>query len=183
MQECETPDVSPSADNTPSPVSLDVLMVLIARRLSLAVEVAAAKFVSGQQIDDPIREEAILDWVASSSIRGVGPEARAAFFRDQITANKTIQHGLHAYWREHAMDLPVSCQGSTEGLRRKLDTVNRHMLLLLPHIPHLSQEQMSALDDLLDRRLGSQEQLQQIAGARRTAGRIALRSLGEQEGP
>jgi chorismate mutase len=42
----------------------DTLIELIVQRLTLAEDVAAGKFVGGQPIDDPIREQRILDSVA-----------------------------------------------------------------------------------------------------------------------
>jgi chorismate mutase-like protein len=172
-------DVSPWTEGISARVSLDALIVLIAKRLLLGVDVAAAKFVTGGQIEDPIREGEILDWVSNKTPDGFGYEARMAFFRDQITANKAIQRGLHDHWRDNPADIPTRWHGATEKVRPRLDAVNRHMLVLLPYIPHLSQEQLSAAGDLLDLTLSSSPHLRQFGDIRRTAGRTALRSLGD----
>jgi chorismate mutase len=180
MRASESAEVSPWAESASTRVPPDALIVLIAKRLLLGVNVAVAKFVSGRQIDDPVREKEILDWVANRPLSGgVGPEARVAFFRDQIAANKVLQRGLHDHWRENPADLPTRWHDVTEDIRPRLDLVNRHMLLLLPSIPHLSREQLIAGDNLLDLKLSSSPPLRQLGDVRRTVARTALRSLGE----
>jgi chorismate mutase len=178
MRASETARALPWAEIASAGVSLDALIVLIAKRLSLGVDVAAAKFARGGQIDDPVREEEILDWVANKPPGGVGPEARVAFFRDQIVANKVIQRGLHDHWRENPADFPARWRGVTEEIRPRLDLVSRHMLLLLPSIPRLSREQLTAAEDLLGLKLSSSPPLRQLGDVRRTAACAALRSLG-----
>ncbi len=76
--------------------ALGPLVVLAAKRLVLGVDVAAAKFAAARPIDDPAREQEILAWVEwrlnSAEAR---PETGIQFFREQISANKVIQRGLH----------------------------------------------------------------------------------------
>jgi hypothetical protein len=55
MRECGSADAWRWAKSSPAGIAL------IAERLCLAVDVAAVKFASGNQIDDLVREEEILD--------------------------------------------------------------------------------------------------------------------------
>jgi chorismate mutase-like protein len=159
-------------------VALDALVVLIARRLVLGADVAAAKFAGGGQIDDPARETEILDWVATRlPSGGVGPDTGVAFFRDQIVANKIIQHGPHRHWRESPADLPVGGRRLTDEIRPQFDVINRHMLLLLPSAPCLSHGQLTTVGELLGLKLSAHLPLRQLGGIRRAAVRIAVRSL------
>ncbi len=82
----------------PAPASassgLRTLTDLAARRVEIAVKVAAAKFGTPSPIDDPVREQRILDSVAAkASAVGLDPDAAVRFFRDQIEANKVVQRG------------------------------------------------------------------------------------------
>lgn len=169
---------SPWAGSISAGASMGALIALIAKRLSLGIDVAAAKFVGGEQVDDPVREEEILVWVANRPPGGgVGSAARVDFFSDQIAANKVIQRGLHEHWRQDPAGFPRS-RCVTAEIRPRLDIVNRHMLLLLPRIPRLSPEQLSTAADTLYLSISSRSSLRPLDGVCRTAVHTALRSLG-----
>jgi chorismate mutase-like protein len=154
------------------------LVVLIAKRLELGADVAAAKFTGAGQIDDPVREGEILNWVANElSGCNAWREAGVAFFRDQIMANKVIQRGLHNRWRGNPAAFPVRSRRLTAEIRPQLDVINTEMLSLLPSVPHLSCEQLTTADDLIDRKLSASSSLRDFRDIRRAAAHIALRSL------
>jgi len=73
----ESAEVSQWAESASAGVSPEALIALIDKRLSLGVNVAAAKFVSGGQIEDPARkkENAGLggEWTARRRRRARGP--------------------------------------------------------------------------------------------------------------
>ncbi|MFT4396207.1 gamma subclass chorismate mutase AroQ [Gordonia lacunae] len=72
----------------------------IAGRLALADTVAATKWASGAAIDDPAREQVVLDTVSQLALaRDLDPAYVRSVFRDQIEASKTVQRGLFARWR------------------------------------------------------------------------------------
>ncbi|MDH3043798.1 chorismate mutase [Gordonia alkanivorans] len=72
----------------------------IAGRLALADAVAASKWASGAAIDDPAREQVVLDAVSQLALdRDLDPGYVRGVFRDQIEASKTVQRGLFAQWR------------------------------------------------------------------------------------
>jgi hypothetical protein len=134
-------------------------------------------------IDDPVWETEILDWVANRLPGGSADrDAGVAFFRDQIVANKIIQHGPHRHWRESPADLPVGGRRLTGEIRPQFDVINRHIALLLPSAPCLSRGQLTTVHDLVDLKLSASLSLPQLGDSRRAAVRIAVRSLGQTPG-
>ena len=159
-------------------ISLDALIVVAARRLVLGVDVAAAKYLSGQGIDDQVREQEILKSMASGFKRAVPRHAPGMeFVRDQIEANKVIQRGLHRYWAEHPEEFPATRRDLTSELRPQFDVVNRHMLLLMIGLENVPPVGRSHIGALFDRELRTSTALRQLAELRRDAAGVALRSL------
>jgi chorismate mutase len=79
--------------------SLSGLTGAISDRLALADTVAASKWASGAAIDDPAREQVVLDSVSQLAVeRGLDPEYVRTVFRDQIEASKTVQRALFFVW-------------------------------------------------------------------------------------
>jgi chorismate mutase len=159
-------------------VELDALVELAARRLALAVDVAAAKFVSGKRVDDPAREQEILAW-AADGLGEVGPgrDARVAFFRDQIEANKIIQRGLLAHWGGRSQDFPGQPRSLTADVRPALDAVNKHMLLLVSGLKPAMPGQRVLARAMLARKLAATPALRDLSELRRQAADVALGSL------
>jgi chorismate mutase len=159
-------------------ISLDALVVVSARRLVLAVDVAAAKFLSERPIDDPVREKEILESMASKLERAKPrPVLGIDFVRDQIEANKVIQRGLHGYWAGHPEEFPAGPRDLTAELRPQFDIVNRHMLLLMIALDNVPPVRRSEIDALFDRELRTSTALRPLGELRRDAAGIALRSL------
>jgi chorismate mutase len=166
----------PSAAGVSDTVDLDTLVELAAKRLVLGVDVAAAKFVSGQRVDDVAREREILDW-AAARLGEVGHDDRVAFFRDQIEASKIIQRGLLAHWGSHPEDFPGRSRGLADDIRPALDAINRQMLLLVPRLKGTTPELRALLRAGLDRRLAATPALRELGEVRTEAADVALRSL------
>jgi chorismate mutase len=132
MSACESKQASAATGTVSDRVLLDVLVCIAARRLVLGVDVAAAKFLSGQRIGDQAREQEILESAAGRLKHDKPRHALGMeFFRDQIEANKVIQRGLHRYWDEHPEEFPGGHLHLTAELRPRLDITNRHMLGML----------------------------------------------------
>lgn len=157
-------------------MELGTIVELVARRLALAVDVAAVKFANGQQVDDPAREQQILDWVAAESGEG-GRDARVAFFRDQMAANKIIQRGLLAYWRVHPEDVRGRPRDLDGEIRSALDSINNRLLPLVPQLREAAPQRLVLAEAALDDRLAAAPALKGLDGPRREAARVALRSL------
>ena len=185
MSPCESAKTVFEAGGIADTKALGPLVVLAAKRLVLGVDVAAAKFASGRPIDDPAREQEILAWTErklNSAERrpGIGLQ----FFRDQISANKVIQRGLHTLWRKRPGFIPVSWRDLTTEVRPQLDVINRHMLLLLMSDPAVPPTRCGCglpehldLFEMFDATLRANPSLDQFGTLRQQAADIALRSL------
>ncbi|ANS65366.1 chorismate mutase [Streptomyces lincolnensis] len=108
---------------------LTPLTDLFAQRLLLADKVAAAKYGTDKPIDDPVREQQILDDVAARAVGlGLDPEAVKVVFRDQIEANKVVQRGLYARWDAHPAQRPTERPDLVKEVRPQLDRITTEVL-------------------------------------------------------
>ncbi|MER6991831.1 chorismate mutase [Saccharopolyspora hirsuta] len=113
------------------PGSLDPLLHSAAERVATSDQVAAAKWGTGQPIDDPAREEQVLDAVARKSVElGLDPAESKRIFRDQIEASKVVQRALHDYWAAHPEEQPTDRPDLGE-VRPIIDRLNNEILLEL----------------------------------------------------
>ncbi|WP_206505158.1 chorismate mutase [Streptomyces chrestomyceticus] len=104
--------------------ALRPLAALSARRLATADLVAAAKWGTGSPVDDPAREQQVLDAVARQATElGADPRWTARIFRDQIEANKTVQRGLHRRWAADPAQVPGERPDLGE-VRKEINRVN-----------------------------------------------------------
>ncbi|WEV24154.1 gamma subclass chorismate mutase AroQ [Streptomyces sp. 71268] len=104
--------------------ALRPLAELSARRLRTADLVAAAKWGTGQSIDDPERERQVLADVARQAGEvGGDPVATVAVFRDQIEANKVVQRALHRQWRAAPASAPTERPDLAE-VRAEISRIN-----------------------------------------------------------
>ena len=109
--------------------SLEPLTDLAAERILLGDKVAAAKFGTTQPIDDPVREQQVLDRVMSQSVElGLDPAVSVRFFRDQIEANKDVQRGLYALWTSHPELQPKERPDLATEVRPRLDKITTEVL-------------------------------------------------------
>src|SRR4051794_22288062 len=92
-----------------------------AQRLLTADPVAAFKYVTGGAVDDPAREQQVLDSVTKAAVdKGVDPGFVHDVFRDQIDATASVEHSRFAEWKIN----PVSVPGSAPDLSSSRDTIN-----------------------------------------------------------
>lgn len=104
--------------------ALRPLAELSARRLRTADLVAAAKWGTGQRIDDPERERQVLAAVARQAGEvGGDPVATVAVFRDQIEANKLVQRALHRRWRAAPDQAPTE-RPDLARVRAEINRIN-----------------------------------------------------------
>ena len=107
---------------------LGPLVDLVVERLQVSDDVAAAKFGTTSPIDDPAREQQVLDQVRKQAAAlGLAPEAAAVFFRDQITASKVVQRGLFARWTAHPDQAPTT-RPDLGQIRVRLDRLTTELL-------------------------------------------------------
>ncbi|GAB2848100.1 chorismate mutase [Lentzea nigeriaca] len=102
---------------------------LAVKRVQVADLVAAAKFGTTQPIDDPAREQQVLDTVRTKAVQlNLDPENAARFFRAQIEANKLVQRGLYARWTEHPEEVPSRRPDLGTEVRPVLDRLTTDIL-------------------------------------------------------
>jgi chorismate mutase len=130
---------------------LDKLVELVVQRLSLAQDVAAAKYTSGNPIDDPIRELEILQ-LAARVLNGSGLCQRIGmqFFRDQIEANKVIQRELHHRWNRHPEEVPAANPDLAAEIRPKLDQLTKQIVEQFQCINKTPRFAYEDIKDLID---------------------------------
>jgi len=104
---------------------------LAAQRLATADLVAAAKFGTSSPIDDPAREQQVLDAVAAQATRlGADPDAVRKVFRDQIEANKFVQRGLFQRWADHPDEAPTT-RPDLSVVRVEINRINTELVQAL----------------------------------------------------
>ncbi|MFC9606426.1 gamma subclass chorismate mutase AroQ [Streptomyces niveus] len=117
---------------------LHPLADLSARRLATADLVAAAKRGTGSSVDDPAREQQVLDSVARQARQareaGGDPGATVRIFRDQIEANKQVQRALHSRWDTDASAAPKE-RPDLEQVREAINRVNADLVHAIAHSP------------------------------------------------
>ncbi|MFI7387295.1 chorismate mutase [Streptomyces sp. NPDC049813] len=107
---------------------LGPLTDLVIERLRVGDDVAASKYGTDAPIEDPAREEQVLEQVRQQAVlAGVAPEAAVAFFRDQITASKAVQRGLFARWTAHPGQAPTT-RPDLDRIRERLDGLTTALL-------------------------------------------------------
>jgi chorismate mutase-like protein len=107
---------------------LGPLTDLVIERLLVSDDVAASKFGTDSPIENPVREQQVLDQVRTQAeALGLDPDDAVAFFRDQITASKEIQTGLFARWTAHPDQAPTT-RPDLEQIRLRLDQLTTALL-------------------------------------------------------
>jgi chorismate mutase len=122
--------IAPAAHAQPTP-SLTDLVDAAARRLQVADPVAANKFHTGGPIEDPAREQQVLDAVsAEATTLGVDPAYVRTAFRDQIDATVAIEYTRLAQWKFDPAVAPVDAPDLAAS-RGVIDALNREMVTLM----------------------------------------------------
>jgi chorismate mutase len=117
---------APAHHDDPSFVQL---VDISAQRALIADDVAAFKFNTGGSIEDPAREQQLLDTVAGMSAQlGVDPAVAQAIFRDEIDGNKTVQYGLFDQWTAHPEQTPTEWPDLTTVIRPELDKITTELM-------------------------------------------------------
>jgi chorismate mutase len=110
---------------------LGQLTGLVAERIEVGDLVAASKFGTDKPIDDPAREQVVLDQARASAVQlGIDPEETVVFFRDQIEASKVVQRGLFTRWTAHPAEAPTTRPDLNE-IRATLDKLTTDLLQAL----------------------------------------------------
>ncbi len=114
---------------------LHPLAALSAERLATGDLVAAAKWGTGGPIDDPAREQVVLDAVAAQARQlGADPAVTVRIFRDQIEANKVVQRGLHRAWEADPSQAPTE-RPDLDEVRQEINRVNGALVRAIADSP------------------------------------------------
>ncbi|MER6424262.1 chorismate mutase [Streptomyces sp. NPDC001137] len=106
------------------PEALHPVAELAAERLATADLVAAAKWGTDSPIDDPAREQQVLDAVAAQAQQlGADPDEVRVIFRDQIEANKLVQRALFQRWTDHPDQAPTT-RPDLSVIRQEINRIN-----------------------------------------------------------
>ncbi len=104
--------------------ALTPLVGLSAERILLADKVAAAKFGTSTPIEDPAREQQVLDRAAALAAEaGIDTEETVEFFRAQIEMSKFVQRGLYELWTERPELTPTERPDLATEVRPELDRI------------------------------------------------------------
>ncbi|BBY46802.1 secreted chorismate mutase (plasmid) [Mycolicibacterium arabiense] len=121
-----TASASIAAADEPSPLAR--LVTHAAERLQTADPVAASKFHTGGAVDDPAREDAVIDAVtAAATAHQVDAEFVHRVFRDQIDATDSLEHSRFAQWKIDPASVPRDAP-DLSSLRNDIDRLNEAMV-------------------------------------------------------
>ncbi|MFF4566937.1 chorismate mutase [Streptomyces sp. NPDC001435] len=113
------------------PAALRPIADLSAERLATADLVAAAKWGTDSPIDDPAREQQVLDSVAAQAQQlGADPDEARRIFRDQIEANKIVQRALFRRWTDHPDQAPTT-RPDLSVIRKEINRINTALVQAL----------------------------------------------------
>ena len=107
---------------------LQPLVETTAHRLSIARQVALAKWDGGTAVEDPSRETQIIaSAVREGGSKGLDPSSVSTFFGAQIEANKVVQYSLIADWNRSGtapthvpIDLVTSMRPELDRIQTRL---------------------------------------------------------------
>jgi chorismate mutase-like protein len=112
--------------------SLVTLSDLIERRLALMEEVSRAKWNNGSAIEDPEREQKVLQDVESKAKQvGLPSQWVQHFFRLQIEAAKLVQYQLFSQWRSSDQTSFSKTMDLNSQIRPQLDQITAAILAAL----------------------------------------------------
>lgn len=114
---------------TPRESLIRALGHLMEARLAIMTDVAKYKWNTHGSIEDPAREQVILDGLKpKAEALGLPPQWVQHFFRDQIEAGKLIQYQLFATWtKQHASAFSQVPDLKTE-IRPQIDALTTELL-------------------------------------------------------
>nr|WP_235683639.1 MULTISPECIES: chorismate mutase [Mycobacteriaceae] len=106
----------------PSP--LDALVSAAAQRLQVADPVAAVKWITHGDIEDPARVQQVLDAVATTAhTRGIDADYVRRIFTDQIHATEAVEYRRFAEWKLDPAAAPPSAPDLSAS-RSRIDALN-----------------------------------------------------------
>ncbi len=119
---------APIPSHADGPTPLFALVDAAAQRLQTASAVAASKWTTGGSIEDPAREQQVIDAVtAAAGERGVDPGYVERAFRNQIDATVAVQYDRFSDWKLDPAGAPTTAPNLSAS-RAAIDTLDRTMV-------------------------------------------------------
>jgi chorismate mutase len=113
---------APARSDALSP--LNKLVDDAANRLQTADPVAASKYSTGDAVDDPAREQQVIDSVTADAVQQrVDSDYVDEVFRDQIDATDSVEHSRFAQWKIDPAHAPTAAPDLSDS-RAAIDTLN-----------------------------------------------------------
>lgn len=134
------------------------LLSLQKTRLDVAAPVARSKWNSHAPIDDPAREQAILDDVGARAQQlGIDAQWARGFFQDQFDAGKIVQRDLHRQWKLEQRPPFANPPDLAREVRPVLDRLTPELLAALARLNDrwCEPDVAGALDELVPQILGA----------------------------
>ncbi|PZG16923.1 chorismate mutase AroQ, gamma subclass [Nonomuraea aridisoli] len=171
------------SSTVPEPLGrLGPLTDVVIERIRVSDDVAASKFGTDSPIEDPVREEQVLQQVRrQADAAGVDPDAAVAFFRDQITASKVVQKGLFARWTAHPEEAPTT-RPDLGQIREQLDQLTTDLLQELKNTEELRDKPVACTVQLA-LATGSGAVRERLDTLHRQALRVATQSVCRSNEP
>ncbi len=158
----------PCWSGVPTPTAL--LAALIDERLAIVTEVARAKWNTQAAIEDPAREQALLQSLRErATALGVPAAAVDRFFGAQIEAAKVLQRELFARWRQQRQGQFKGVADLARDIRPDIDRITARML-----------EQLALLSGSYSRQLPAASSLSLLSPAALRSARAPLATDGTQ---
>ena len=137
----DTPAKSRSYCKAQQSSEFDPLLLLSAERLTIAADVAKAKWNSKAPILDEQREAAVTQtFVANAIILNVNPELAKRYILAQIAASKTVQFELFEQWAKQQQPPFSQAPDLTKDIRPRLDQLTPQILSALAKLQPLLSE-------------------------------------------
>ena len=157
------------------------VLATVDARLALMSQVAAAKWLAGDAVSDPAREQAVLERNATAaSALGLATTPAGELLALQMRFAREAQQRLHAKWRHHGCD---ACEPAPDlaAVRRRLDALGAEQLRAI----HLAAPALAAPDFITRYSALADERLHiaLTAGADRTALLRALAAIRRSTAP
>jgi chorismate mutase len=123
------PSVSGKGTVADGTVTASRFVALAVARLGVADAVAAAKWVTGQPIDDPAREAAEqADAAERARALGIHPTLVEHVLAAQLEASKIVQRGLFERWLEDRPSAPARRPDLASEVRPLLDDIDEQLI-------------------------------------------------------
>lgn len=127
---------------SPSQPEFQPLLTTIEQRLDLAVSVAAHKWDHKLPVEAAERERQILSAVRKdASDYALPPDRAAAFFSDQIEANKLVQYTLMDRWNTLGSRPPTEARNLADEIRPRLDRLQATLLFELSRFDQVAKDE------------------------------------------